>query len=107
MRSFAMSVISLGWVSSTLCRRAYYPWLIWALGAAFFFSEYITRVSLGVMAPQLMQFFHMTALSFGSLSACFTFAYVGMQMPVGGLVDRFGPHRLLMLMTTACALGCF
>lgn len=102
-----MSVMSLRWVSSTLCRRSYYPWLIWSLGAAFFFSEYITRVSLGVMAPPLMEFFHVTALSFGTLSACFTLAYVGMQIPVGGLVDRFGPHRLLMLTTGACALGCF
>ena len=95
------------WVSSTLCRRSYYPWLIWALGASFFFLEYITRVSLGVMVPDLMQFFHVTALSLGTLSAFFYYAYVGMQVPVGGLVDRFGPHRLLMITTGACALGCF
>lgn len=87
--------------------RSFYPWVIWGLGAAFFLSEYFARNAPGVMVPQLMSAFHVNALSLGSLSAIFYIAYLGMQMPVGTLVDKFGPHRLLTITAALCALGCF
>lgn len=88
-------------------RKMLYPWLIWALGAGFFFAEYFARVSPSVMVPELMKSFHVTALGIGSLSAFFYYAYVSMQVPVGALVDRFGPHRLLTATAVLCALGSF
>lgn len=87
--------------------RSFYPWLIWGLGAAFFLSEYFARIAPGVMVPELMTAFKVNALSLGSLSAIFYTAYLGMQMPVGTLVDKFGPHRLLTITAALCALGCF
>ncbi|QLH42733.1 MAG: MFS transporter [Coxiellaceae bacterium] len=85
----------------------YYPWLIWGLGAAFFFVEYFARVSPSVMVPELMQSFQIKALGIGTLSACFYYAYISMQVPVGALVDRFGAHRLLTVTAIICASGCF
>lgn len=85
----------------------FYPWVIWGLAAAFFFAEYFARVAPGVMVPQLMRDFHVNALALGSLSAFFYYAYVSMQVPVGMLVDRFGPHRLLTVSSILCGLGCF
>ncbi len=82
------------------------PWLIWGLGAAFFFAEYVARVAPSVMVPELMRSFNVDALTIGSLSAFFSYAYVSMQMPVGVLVDRYGPHRLLTVMCIVCGLGC-
>ncbi len=87
--------------------KSFYPWVIWGLGAAFFLSEYFARIAPGVMVPELMSTFKVNALSLGSLSAIFYIAYLGMQMPVGTLVDKFGPHRLLTIMAALCALGCF
>jgi MFS family permease len=83
--------------------RAYLAWL---LAAGFFFAEYFARVSPSVMGPHLMRDLHLHALGLGSLSACFYYAYVGMQLPVGTLVDRYGPHRLLTAMATLCGLAC-
>jgi MFS family permease len=83
------------------------PWLVWGLGAAFFFAEYFARVAPSVMVPDLMRDFGVDALTLGSLSAFFYYAYVGMQIPVGILVDRYGAHRLLTLMSIFCGLGCF
>lgn len=85
----------------------FYPWFIWSLGAGFFFAEYFARVSPAVMVPQLMQAFSITALGMGSMSAFFYYAYVSMQIPVGTLVDRFKPHRLLTVMAALCACSCF
>lgn len=87
--------------------RSFYPWIIWGLGAAFFLSEYFARIAPGVMVPELMSAFKVNAQSLGSLSAFFYIAYVYMQMPVGTLVDKFGPHRLLTITAALCALGCF
>jgi MFS family permease len=87
--------------------RAFHAWLIWGLGAAFFLSEYFARNAPGIMVPELMSAFRVNALSLGSLSAIFYTAYLGMQMPVGALVDRFGPHKLLTITAALCAFGCF
>lgn len=88
-------------------KSSYYPWLVWSLGALFFFVEYFARVAPNVMAPDLMRAFHVNALALGVLSASFYFAYVGMQLPVGSLMDRYGPRRLLALTAMVCALGCY
>ena len=80
---------------------------MWGLGAAFFFVEYFARVSPSVMIPELMAQYQVTAMGVGSLSAFFYYAYVGMQLPVGLMVDRYGPHRLLAVMAASCALGCW
>lgn len=84
-----------------------YPWVIWSLGAAFFLAEYFARNAPGIMVPELMRAFSVNATSLGSLSAIFYTAYLSMQMPVGTLVDRFGPHRLLTVTAALCAIGCF
>jgi len=87
--------------------KPFYPWLVWGLGAAFFFAEYLGRVAPSVVATELMQAFHVSALSIGALSGMFLVPYIAMQMPVGVLVDRYGPHKLLTVTAALCALGCF
>jgi MFS family permease len=82
------------------------PWIVWGLGAAFFLFEYVVRVSPSVMAPWLMDDFHTNALGVGTLAVLFYYPYIGMQLPVGALVDRFGSHKLLVFTTFLCALGC-
>src|SRR3989338_3340653 len=86
---------------------SFYPWVVWALAASFFLFEYVTRVAPSVMANQLMQEFHVYALGLGALSAFFYYPYIVMQVPVGMLVDRFGPRRLLTVMVLMCALSNF
>ena len=81
-------------------------WLVWSLGAAFFFAEYFTRIAPGVMVPELTRAFATNALGIGAISGGFYFAYVGMQVPVGILVDKFGPRRLLTLNSLLCGIGC-
>lgn len=81
--------------------------IIWLLAAGVFFFEYFARVAPSVMVPDLMHAFHVNALSLGALSALFYYSYVGMQLPVGALVDRFGAHKLLCISAGLCATMCF
>ncbi len=82
-------------------------WLIWGLGAAFFFAEYYARVAPSVMANELMQAFSVNAFALGGLSAFFYYAYISMQLPVGMMMDKYGPHRLLTITALICAFGAF
>jgi nitrate/nitrite transporter NarK len=86
--------------------RIGYPWFVWGLAATVFLVEYFARVAPGVMVDQLMQAFQVQAFALGNLSACFYYAYVGLQLPVGLLVDRLDTGRLLAAMVVVCAFGC-
>lgn len=92
-------------INDRLIRWPGYAWIVWGLGAAFFFSEYFARVAPSVMVPDLMHAFNTGATGLGALSGFFYYAYVGMQIPVGALVDRYGAHSLLMLTAALCGLG--
>ena len=80
---------------------------IWLLAAVFFFAEYMARVSPSVMVPDLMQAFNVNALKLGILSSFFYYSYVGMQLPVGTLIDRYGAHKLVTVMAALCGISCF
>ena len=81
------------------------PWQLWLLGALLFFSEYVVRTSSSVMLTELMQAFTINAAGIGILSACFYYPYTMMQIPVGMIVDRYPPGRVLAIMAAIFALG--
>lgn len=83
------------------------PWVIWGLGALTFFVEYLVRVSPTAMVPSLMESFNASSSDIGTLAAFFLYAYVGMQIPVGILIDRFGAYICLALSTLLCTLSTY
>lgn len=83
------------------------PWMMWGLGALFFFTMYIARVSPGVMTIPLMEDFQVTAFEFSIFSLFFFCPYVIMQIPVGVLVDKFSTRWLLTAMILLCAFACY
>ena len=83
------------------------PYFVWFLGSFFFLVDYILRVSPSVLTPTLMKQFDANAFTIGGFSAFFYYAYIGMQIPVGILVDRFNPKRLLIMSVLICAGSTF
>jgi MFS family permease len=82
------------------------PLLAWATGATFFFYAWVLRVAPSVMVEELMRDFAVGAGVLGHLSAAYFYGYAGMQIPVGLLLDRFGPRRLMTAAALTCAGGC-
>src|SRR5512139_952702 len=82
------------------------PLLGWLTGAVFFFYAWVLRVAPSVMVEELMRDFAVGAAVLGNLSAAYFYGYAGMQIPVGLLLDRFGPRRLIAIAALACAGGC-
>lgn len=81
------------------------PLLAWSLGALFFFYAFVQRVSPSVMVGDLMRDFGVGAAILGNLSAFYFYAYAILQIPVGVLMDRIGPRRLMTAAAALCAVG--
>lgn len=82
-------------------------WLICGLGALFYAYEYLLRISPSAMEYSLRNHFNLSATGFGLLSVVYYYAYVPMQLPVGVLMDRYGPRRLLTAACIVCVAGTF
>jgi MFS family permease len=72
----------------------------------FFFYAWVLRVFPSVIVDELMRDFAVGGAVVGHLSALYFYGYAGMQIPVGLLLDRFGPRRLMTVAAAVCALGC-
>ena len=86
-------------------RHPVLPWIIWIIGASFFFYDYINQVIPGIIGPSLMQAFQVPAAALGTLSAYYFYSYAVMQIPVGLIVDHYGPHRPLVIAAVLAAGG--
>ena len=82
------------------------PLLGWLVGSLFFFYAWILRVSPSVMVEELMRDFAVGGAVVGNLSALYFYGYAGMQIPVGLLLDRFGPRRLMTVAACVVAVAC-
>src|SRR3990167_10225734 len=82
-------------------------WMICGLGALFYAYEYLLRITPSAMEFALRSHFGLAATGFGLLSSIYYYAYVPMQLPVGILMDRFGPRRLLTFACLVCVIGTF
>jgi len=95
-------------ISSISRRQIVLGTVICAIAALFYCYEFVLRIIPGVLQSELSAAFgHLSASTFGQLSALYYFAYSPMQVPVGILMDRFGPRRLLSLACLCCTVGSF
>ncbi len=75
------------------------------LGALFFLYAFVQRVSPSVMTAELMRDFSAGAAGIGLLSGAYLYTYALMQLPVGVLIDRFGPRKLMSGAALICAVA--
>ncbi|MEV6104415.1 MFS transporter [Streptomyces sp. NPDC051940] len=80
---------------------------MWGIGCAVYFAAIIYRTSLGVAGLDAAERFHINASALSAFSILQLLVYAGMQIPVGLLVDRFGPRKVLLLGTVLFTLGQF
>ena len=85
--------------------RAVLPWVFWSLGALFYCYGFFHRVAPSVIVDELMREFAASAAILGNLSAFYFYAYASLQIPVGVMVDRWGPRRVLSGAVLLCGTG--
>ena len=88
---------------STITQRKAY--LNWAPLAGFFFFQFLIRVSPSVMAGDIQRHFGVTAAEFGDLVSFFYIGYAALQLPIGLLLDMYGPRYLGTICVCLLGLG--
>ncbi len=88
---------SVAWVAFLMC----------VLGAVFYCYEYYLRVAPSVIQPELMATFGISQAGLGTLIAYYYLAYVPLQIPVGLMMDFWGPRRVLTVACLLCAMGTY
>ncbi len=79
--------------------------LAFALGLACFCYAFVQRVMPSVIIDELVSDLAVGGAALGLLSGAYFYAYASMQIPVGMLIDRYGPRRLLSLAMLVCVIA--
>ncbi|MEV4612376.1 MFS transporter [Kitasatospora sp. NPDC049258] len=80
-------------------------WLAWSIGCTVYVLAVVHRTSLGVAGLDATERFGIGASALSTFSILQVLVYAAMQIPVGLLVDRFGPRRVLLLGVLLMSLG--
>ena len=87
-----------GGVRSAVALRVLVPF---AFG---YYLSYLGRNVNAVIAPDLIAELGLSAASLGLLTSVYFFAFAAFQLPLGVLLDRYGPRRVVSLVTR-CSFG--
>lgn len=79
-------------------------WFVWGVGAIAYMVAILHRSSLGVAGPAAAERFDVQATLLSTLGAVQVGVYAAMQIPVGVLLDRYGP-RILIASGAAVMVG--
>jgi sugar phosphate permease len=88
-------------------RMLSFAWLLFAVLALAYCFVYFHRVSLSVVADDLMKDFHASASAIGLLGSIYFYCYAAMQFPAGLLSDSVGPRRTVTVSLLLAAAGSF
>lgn len=75
-------------------------WIVWIIASIFYAYQYVLRVMPNIMLNDIMQQFQIDAATFGQFSGVYYIGYSLMHIPVGIMLDRFGPRKIM----TTCIL---
>lgn len=82
------------------------PWAVWGIATLYFFYDYMQQVAPGAMVKDLSTHFNVGAASMGFIASVYFYSYALMQIPIGMMADRFGPHRPLAIAALiSCSAG--
>jgi len=76
--------------AETTRRRIGFRWIILALICVGTTINYINRLVIGILAPDLQALYHITDSQYGYITAAFSFTYAFGQLGCGKLLDRIG-----------------
>ena len=70
-------------------------WITWAIAAIFYAYQYVLRVMPSIMFEELSTQFDIDGKTFGQFSGIYYIGYAFMHLPIGLLLDRYGPRKIM------------
>lgn len=80
-------------------------WLVVSVGTFAYLIGVMQRTSLGIAGVDATQRFDVQAAALSSLAVVQIIVYASLQIPVGLVLDRVGPRRLILMGAALMALG--
>jgi len=80
-------------------------WLVWGAAVFAYVVAVLQRSSLGVSGVEAQHLFGVSASTLSTLAVVQLVVYAGLQIPVGVLLDRVGPKRLIVAGAVLLAAG--
>lgn len=84
-----------------------YSWLVFGVAVSFNAYDAYLRVTPSVSSAQLKTDLHVQATELGNMMTFYFVPFVLLQIPVGLMIDRMGPRKLLALAVALSAAGSF
>ena len=83
------------------------PWTrVFIPFAVGYFLSYLLRNANAVISPELRGDLGLTAADLGLLTSVYLLSFGAFQLPLGILLDRYGPRRVEAVLLLICAVGC-
>ena len=79
---------------------------VWLLATLFYFFDNLLNVVPAAINGELQATFKLSPSELGLLASCYAWPYGFMQIPVGIMMDRVSPRKLLTFASILCTIGC-
>lgn len=87
----------------------FYPRLLayslWMVGSLFYAYQYILRVMPNIMMSDITHQFNIGTVLFGQFSGVYYLGYSLLHLPVGIMLDRYGPKKIMTLCIMLTVVG--
>lgn len=80
-------------------------WGIWIIGSIFYAYQYILRVMPNILLGDIMEQFDISAATFGQFSGVYYIGYSLMHLPLGIMLDRYGPKKVMTICILFTVVG--
>ena len=70
-------------------------WIVWGVASLFYAYQYVLRVMPNIMLDDIMEKFQIDAAIFGQFSGLYYIGYSLMHLPIGIMLDRHGPRKVM------------
>ncbi len=88
-----------------MSKSRFIAWVIWAVASIFYSYQYVLRVMPSIMIDDIMHQFDMNAAIFGQFSGIYYIGYVGMMIPIGIMMDKYGARKSMTVSMLLTSLG--
>lgn len=85
--------------------KSFNIWVMWFIASFFYAYQYILRVLPSIMINDIMTKFNIDAALFGQFSGIYYLGYSLAHLPLGLLLDRIGPKKILPIFILLTTIG--